>query len=158
MTNEDVVETIRLVVSELVTNAVRHPGPEAGQSLSYSDLESVSVVQLVLEASESRVRVSVWDRDPAPPLLKDVGVEATGGRGIFLVACMSATWGHYPCGPGGGKVVWADVPIQNEDDTDGSARCARAAAAVAQLQPGVPEEDSPSATQMGRVLVAMKGS
>ncbi len=109
--SEETVDTARLVVSELVTNAVRHPGTEVDRPLSCSDLESVSTVALVLEATDSMVRISVRDHDPAPPMLKEVGVEATGGRGIFLVAQLSTRWGHYLCRPGPDKVVWAEVPL-----------------------------------------------
>jgi anti-sigma regulatory factor (Ser/Thr protein kinase) len=108
--HEDVLETIRLVVSELVSNAVRHPVGDADRPLTYAERLSVGTVELVLEAGGAVVRIAVWDRDPAPPLLRDVDVEATGGRGIFLVARMSARWGHHLCHPGEGKVAWAEVP------------------------------------------------
>ncbi|WP_327290473.1 ATP-binding protein [Streptomyces sp. NBC_01198] len=116
--SEETVETTRLVVSELVTNAIRHPGTAAG-SLP-SNPEPVSTVKLVLEATDSMVRISVRDRDPTPPRLKEVGVEAAGGRGIFLVASLSTRWGHYPCQPELGKVVWAEVPLLSESSVGSS--------------------------------------
>jgi anti-sigma regulatory factor (Ser/Thr protein kinase) len=122
--SEETVETTRLVVSELVTNAIRHTG-KAADSLP-SGPELVSNVELVLEATESTVRISVTDRDPTPPRLKAVGVEAAGGRGIFLVASLSTRWGHYPCQPEPGKVVWAEVPLLSE----GSARSSHSLAAT----------------------------
>lgn len=97
------------MVSELVTNAIRHPGAAASSLPSGPD--PVSAIELTLEATDSMVRISVRDRDPTPPRLKEVGVEAAGGRGIFLVAAFPAPstpqpepgWlaevdaGHRPC-------------------------------------------------------------
>jgi len=118
--SEETVDTARLVVSELVTNAIRHPGTMADQPLAYSELKSVSTVELVLEANSSTLRISVQDRDPAPPMLKEVGVEATGGRGLFLVAQLSMRWGHYLCRPRPGKVVWAEVPLASGSSVEDS--------------------------------------
>lgn len=107
----DVVETVQLIVSELTTNAVQHPN-EGGEQVSlFSPRNTTETFELLLEMAYDAVRVSVWDRDQRPPVLKEVGVEATGGRGIFLVAVMSRTWGHYPARAVVGKVVWAEVGL-----------------------------------------------
>ncbi|MDD1057801.1 ATP-binding protein [Streptomyces cocklensis] len=131
--SEETVETTRLVVSELVTNAIRHTGKAA--DLLPSGPELVSNVELVLEATDSMVRISVRDRDPTPPRLKAVDVEAAGGRGIFLVASLSTRWGHYRCQPDLGKVVWAEVPLLSEGSAGSSHSLAAAFPAPSNPQP-----------------------
>jgi anti-sigma regulatory factor (Ser/Thr protein kinase) len=107
----DIVETVQLLVSELATNAVRHPKEGEGQAPPFSSRNTVQTFEISLEIIGDAVRVSVWDRDTRPPVLKEVGVEATGGRGIFIVAVMSRRWGHYPARGMPGKVVWAECGL-----------------------------------------------
>ncbi|MFE7467667.1 ATP-binding protein [Streptomyces sp. NPDC057499] len=106
-----IVEATRLLVSELTTNAVRYPEKGAEQASPFSARKTVQTFELLLEVVHGAVRVSVWDRDARPPVLKEVGAEATDGRGIFLVAMMSRDWGHYPARGRPGKVVWAEIPL-----------------------------------------------
>lgn len=86
----DLVEVAVLVVSELVTNAVRHAHGE---------------VELLLEADATSASVGVRDASPAHPEL----VEAYdgGGRGMLVVTTLAARW-HVEEVPGG-KVVWAHL-------------------------------------------------
>jgi anti-sigma regulatory factor (Ser/Thr protein kinase) len=72
MCPEQVIDTVRLAVSELATNAVRHSETGA-QARGPADLNEVQTFELLLEVTATYVRVSVWDRDPAPPVLKQVG-------------------------------------------------------------------------------------
>ncbi|MEU8523558.1 ATP-binding protein [Streptomyces sp. NPDC048577] len=106
-----VIETAQLIVSELTTNAVQHPQEGEERVSLYSPQSPLRTFELLLEAVCGVVRISVWDCDERPPALKRVGVEATGGRGIFLVAAMSSKWGHYQVRDGPGKVVWAEVGL-----------------------------------------------
>lgn len=76
-----VVETVRLLVSELVTNAVQHPQDDETQDSVLAMRNAAQTFELTLERLRDAVRVTVWDRDPRPPLLKKVGAEAEGGRG-----------------------------------------------------------------------------
>ncbi|MFJ4800920.1 ATP-binding protein [Streptomyces murinus] len=115
----DSTETIRLLVSELATNAVRHPKEGNQHSSSYDQRHAVQTFEVALDLINGVVRVSVWDRDSRPPVVKQVGVEATGGRGVFLVAAMSRRWGFYPARGLPGKVVWAEVPAFPEAGTAG---------------------------------------
>jgi anti-sigma regulatory factor (Ser/Thr protein kinase) len=77
-----VIEDVKLLVSELVTNAVRHPRRD-GQ------------IELTLALGRARVRVEVSDpgdgfRKPrvgAPP------PEALGGRGLLIVDRLASKWG-----------------------------------------------------------------
>jgi anti-sigma regulatory factor (Ser/Thr protein kinase) len=84
-----------LVVSELVTNAVR-------ASLALAEPQPV---RLWLAASQLRVAIGVWDGNPDPPLLAPAADTDEGGRGLCLVEAISAAWDWYP--QDGGKVVHA---------------------------------------------------
>ncbi|MEO3810753.1 ATP-binding protein [Sphaerisporangium sp. B11E5] len=105
----DVVETVQLVVSELATNAVRHPQERQGQALVAAEHGSGPAFELSLELTGDTVKVSVWDQDSTPPVRKQAEVEATGGRGVLLVEALSKCWGHHPAPGRPGKVVWAEV-------------------------------------------------
>src|SRR5574341_1166298 len=100
------VETAELLVSELTTNAIRATGvvdPEVDPLA----LRGVNLIRVQVTAFQGRVFVSVWDSDPCPPVLQDGGLDAEGGRGLWLVSALSARWGSYPS-PRGGKVVWCE--------------------------------------------------
>ncbi|OKJ75132.1 hypothetical protein AMK30_12870 [Streptomyces sp. CB02460] len=152
----DAVETAKLLVSELATNAVRHSEDgEAPTSLPPSQ-SGVETFELLLEVVSGAVRLSVWDRDPRPPVLKEVGVDAMGGRGIFIVAAMSRVWGYYPARSAPGKVVWAEIALVAEWSNEGRD------ASVS--SPGLSESDGLRTAEVaradphliGRVLVGIK--
>ena len=93
-----------LLVSELVTNAVK---ATAGRD--------EAAVRLRLSGDSARVLIEVWDADPRAPAPKDLGEHGTpdpqeeGGRGLFLVAALSARWDWYPTREPAGKVVWCEI-------------------------------------------------
>ena len=93
-----------LLVSELVTNAVM---ATAGRD--------EAAVRLRLSGDSARVLIEVWDADPQAPVPKDLGEDGTpdpqeeGGRGLFLVAALSARWNWYPTQEPAGKVVWCEI-------------------------------------------------
>ncbi|MFE3151256.1 ATP-binding protein [Streptomyces sp. NPDC059218] len=152
----DVVETAQLLVSELATNAVRHSEEGEASTSPFSSQSSMQTFELLLEAVSGAVRLSVWDRDVTPPVLKEVGVDATGGRGIFIVAVMSRAWGYYPARSAPGKVVWAEIALASASPNGG-----RDASASS---PGLPETDDFRASGdarahpnlIGRVLVGIE--
>ncbi|MFF2204728.1 SpoIIE family protein phosphatase [Streptomyces sp. NPDC058145] len=93
----DILDAALLVVSELVTNALVHTG---------------GPVRLDLSLINHRLRLAVADTSPRSPVQPtSIGWEATGGRGILLVAAVSAAWGTVPVS--GGKQVWADLVPQD---------------------------------------------
>ncbi|THA26676.1 PAS sensor protein [Streptomyces sp. RKND-216] len=99
----DEADVALLVVSELVTNALLH---------------TQGAARLDLMLSGDRLRVAVTDsspRAPAKPVIVDW--EATGGRGILLVEAVSTAWGSVPVG--GGKQVWAEVPVPPREPGEG---------------------------------------
>jgi anti-anti-sigma factor len=83
----------RLVVSELVSNALRHAG---------------TAPELYLEWTGEQLVVAVGDADPRPPQMLDSPPSAAGGRGVQLVARIAARWGSAPAADGG-KLVWASL-------------------------------------------------
>lgn len=97
-----IASTVEIVVSELVTNAIR-----ASQGQEHA---GVPPVRLRLIAGRRAVRISVWDCDARMPKPQDVDPEAESGRGLFLVDALCDGWGSYPLRQGG-KVVWAIVEV-----------------------------------------------
>ena len=96
---EEVLDTASLLVSELVTNAVRHAG---------------SSVRITIAVEGSRVKTSVWDQNLAPlPAPRPLGstdvIEdlAEGGRGLYLVQEMADNWGADTTADG--KCVWFEL-------------------------------------------------
>jgi hypothetical protein len=81
-----------LGVSELATNAVLH-----GRTPF-----TVAVLR-----NGGRVRIEVTDGSPLPPQVRRLSTFASTGRGLRLVASVSADWGIVarPAGDGG-KTVW----------------------------------------------------
>jgi anti-sigma regulatory factor (Ser/Thr protein kinase) len=83
----------RLVVSELVTNAVVHGGGDVR-------------LEIVLRGAFLHIRVR--DGNPAPPQLSaEESAEASHGRGLRLVDLYASGWGYTQ--QAGGKVVWATL-------------------------------------------------
>ncbi|MFF2958109.1 ATP-binding protein [Streptomyces sp. NPDC057963] len=92
---EDALDTLELLASELVTNAVRY-GQEPGDSL-----------KVTVDASPGRCRVEVHDTRRRQPRARPVSNERARGRGLHLVQALAAQWGvaERPFG----KVVWVVV-------------------------------------------------
>jgi anti-sigma regulatory factor (Ser/Thr protein kinase) len=93
-------EPAELIVSELVTNAIR-ACPACGARRQ---------VRLRLASDHARVLIEVQDGSPQPPEPADATPEDESGHGLCLVEAMSAAWDWYPHRASGGKVVWALVP------------------------------------------------
>ncbi|NEA67861.1 ATP-binding protein [Streptomyces sp. SID12488] len=86
-----------LLVSELVTNSLRHATGPIG-------------VRLVRPAgSVATLLVEVSDPLPDPPRERAAGPEEEGGRGLQLVAHSSSRWGTRPADAG--KTVWFELPV-----------------------------------------------
>ncbi|MFF8772577.1 ATP-binding protein [Kitasatospora sp. NPDC015120] len=95
ITERVVVADVLLLVSELVTNAVRHTG-EPGS--------------LLLLRDEKLLRIEVTDSSPRPPRPRPPRrPEDVGGLGLFLLGRLARRWGWYRHGPG--KAVWCEVAL-----------------------------------------------
>ncbi len=103
------VDAAELVVSELVTNAVKSTGVTDPEP-RWTDLRAHHVVGVQLRAMDAGLYVEVWDGGSGSPTLQEPAPEAEGGRGLFLLDAVSQRWGvHHP--GSGGKVVWARLPL-----------------------------------------------
>ncbi|AXK37173.1 ATP-binding protein [Streptomyces armeniacus] len=101
---DDLLQGLLLIVSELVTNSVRHAAllsPEIGVEVSLG---------------AAWVRVAVEDSHPYRPkaLEADPDQQHTGGRGLLLVKTIAGEAGGV-CDVeqtgAGGKVIWAALPL-----------------------------------------------
>ena len=103
--DDDVLHGLLLIVSELVTNAVKHAAL----------LSPELAVEVAIGAEW--IRVSVEDNHPYRPtaLVTDHG--QTGGRGLLLVREVTAEAGG-TCDvehtAGGGKIIWAALPLKTQ--------------------------------------------
>lgn len=84
-----------LLVSELVTNAIRH--------------EASGTVMLAVSCSRDQLRVDVHDTSRALPAAVDAPGDAETGRGLMLVAALATEWGFYRT-PAGKAVYFTLVP------------------------------------------------
>jgi anti-sigma regulatory factor (Ser/Thr protein kinase) len=89
-----------LVVSELVTNALRHGIPSARQILHDHP------IRLRLLAQRPFVMCMVTDPGADIPVLRDPGPASECGRGLTVVESCCVRWGWHLLDEGG-KVVWA---------------------------------------------------
>lgn len=87
---EALCEDLKLIVSELVTNAVRYGRPP---------------VRVAVAADERTVTVTVADDDPTRPVARPADDDAEGGRGLLLIELLAADHGVRDQPPG--KAVWA---------------------------------------------------
>lgn len=100
---DEVIDTVKLLVSELVGNAIGHAHSE---------------VEVIVHLLPDRLRVDVVDDDPDGPRRRAPSEGDIGGRGIAVVEAMAEAWGVSPRGPG--KVVWFELPRPG-DSTDNPA-------------------------------------
>jgi CheY-like chemotaxis protein/anti-sigma regulatory factor (Ser/Thr protein kinase) len=89
---EEVVDDALVVVSELVSNAIRHartPG------------------ELRVRISGGVLRIEVFDGAAVMPQPRQPDIAEGSGRGLMLIAALADAWGVDPHPDG--KVVWAEI-------------------------------------------------
>jgi serine phosphatase RsbU (regulator of sigma subunit)/anti-sigma regulatory factor (Ser/Thr protein kinase) len=95
----DRVDTLVLLCSELVTNAVLHAAAPS---------------EVRLRVREGRVRLEVHDPSPQVPVARAPDLAATNGRGMMLVDALADAWG-IDVGdglPDEGKTVWVELALR----------------------------------------------
>jgi anti-sigma regulatory factor (Ser/Thr protein kinase) len=101
-------DTIELVVSELVTNAVK-ASMDRDQRPRYTDEHGLACIGLRLSTDRQAALVEVWDENVTLPDPDQPGLDAESGRGLMLVEALAARWGWDSPATGRGKIVWALV-------------------------------------------------
>ncbi len=91
-----------LIASELVTNALA-----ATRGVRWT--AGVPPVRLWLRAGPSEMAVLAWDATVTAPVPRDAGDEDESGRGLAIVAALSAQWGYYHPARSRGKATWAVI-------------------------------------------------
>jgi CheY-like chemotaxis protein len=90
---DELVDTVTLLLSELVTNAVVH---------------AAATPSVAVHLLPDRVHVEVADDDETTHIEpREAPLSAEGGRGLLLVEALADCWGQVTLP--GGKVVWFDV-------------------------------------------------
>ncbi|MEW2755582.1 SpoIIE family protein phosphatase [Streptomyces sp. NPDC048399] len=93
---DEITFTTELIVSELVTNAIRYGAPPV-------QLRLIRGTALICEVSDS---------SSTAPHMRRARMFDEGGRGLMMVAQLAERWGtrHLP----GGKTIWAEITTPNE--------------------------------------------
>ena len=89
----DQIDTITLLLSELVTNAMRY---------------AVAPRRATVSIEAKTVRVTVDDATSQPPRVLPTDLMRPGGNGMRIVSSLATTWGVQ--GKLVGKSVWFTVP------------------------------------------------
>ncbi|MCL8012744.1 ATP-binding protein [Streptomyces sp. AS02] len=92
--NDDMADSIRLVASELITNAVIHGG---------------GPVTVTLYHRPGRLVIDVLDDNPAAPQTSCALADDESGRGLVLVELFASRCVWEPAGQG--KRVWAEIAL-----------------------------------------------
>jgi anti-sigma regulatory factor (Ser/Thr protein kinase) len=90
-------DDVMLLLSELVTNAVRHAG--RGEH---------AAVTVRLAVADGSIRIEVCDAGDgfSPAQISRPAPDAIGGRGLFVIDAMAARWGTHR---GGDHCVWLEL-------------------------------------------------
>jgi anti-sigma regulatory factor (Ser/Thr protein kinase) len=99
---EQLSDTAMLLMSELVTNAVK----ASEDGVRRRRLRRPNIMATI-RLTDTGLVLEVWDANPAPPVVQEVDLTADGGRGLLMIECLGDKWGHHAAD--GGKVVWCEV-------------------------------------------------
>ncbi|MGB8947289.1 MAG: ATP-binding protein [Streptomyces sp.] len=113
---DDVADTAVLLLSELMTNAVRHGRVSAGREVE---------ARCVLDGGVLRTEVA--DASDALPCPREAGPDDESGRGLALVELLADAWGARARPYGIGKAVWFELalPVAEPDGPPPGDDCPR---------------------------------
>jgi anti-sigma regulatory factor (Ser/Thr protein kinase) len=93
-----------LILSELVSNALRHASPLPG-----------SVVKVSWGLANGYIEISVSDGGGSSvPMVNQPAANAVGGRGLGIVDRLSLHWGVFSRPDGDETTVWAAMPLSGD--------------------------------------------
>jgi anti-sigma regulatory factor (Ser/Thr protein kinase) len=92
----DLTDVVELLVSEVVTNVVRHARTDGS---------------IVVTRSPNGVRVEVSDSAGGEPTPLSPEPRQPSGRGLSIVDAMATRWGVATSPDGSGKAVWFEVDL-----------------------------------------------
>ncbi|GAA1900737.1 hypothetical protein GCM10009716_08250 [Streptomyces sodiiphilus] len=96
---QEACDAAELVLSELVTNALKAPDPGGGQV----------GVRIARSEEDGLLRLEVSDAGGGRPQVRSPAEDETGGRGLLLVDLLAHRWGVQECVGAVGKTVWAEL-------------------------------------------------
>ena len=95
-----------LVLSELISNALRHATPLPG-----------SLVKVSWMLGDEFIEVAVSDGGgPTVPMVNKPAANALGGRGLGIVDRLALRWGVYTRQDGSETTVWAALPLSGDTE------------------------------------------
>jgi anti-sigma regulatory factor (Ser/Thr protein kinase) len=93
-----------LVLSELISNALRHATPLPG-----------GLVRVSWAVGDDRIEIAVSDGGgPTVPMINNPAANALGGRGLGIVDRLSLHWGVYARQDRSETTVWAALPLSGD--------------------------------------------
>ena len=96
---DETSETAELLVSELVTNACSHGGPDD--------------ISVGIGRHDDVIRIEVHDTNPVGPVVGNYSTLKVSGRGLLIIERLSKRRGWNP--DGGGKTVWVEFATPATD-------------------------------------------
>ncbi|MFF3376980.1 ATP-binding protein [Streptomyces sp. NPDC002680] len=98
--DDEVAETAELLLSELVTNSLRHASTPPGREIG-----------IRFATYDGRLRLEVADANNRRPTPRQTSPDDEGGRGLTLVQALAERWGCCPRLHGIGKATWAELAL-----------------------------------------------
>lgn len=99
----EIEDTALVVLSELLTNAVRHAHVPPGRE-----------IETRFQLAGDELRIEVHDSSDVRPRRRAAASDSEGGRGLVLVGVLADQWGISERG-GIGKSVWAVMSVPPQD-------------------------------------------
>ncbi|MFJ3825287.1 ATP-binding protein [Streptomyces nodosus] len=97
---ETMTDDAMLIVSELLTNALRHSG--------------TSEINLSIEVEDDFLRIAVHDGMPGSTTLKVEDCDAESGRGLLLVEALAQEGGGSWGTSDNGAITWCQLALRGE--------------------------------------------